>query len=102
MRVAEKEIDMPVMLEKARLNLWNLVGFVAGITVIAFGWGGDLFEPQQSDRQAGDADHRHQRSSVPGGQPPQGPTEVLPRPAIGMQQQIAQITPLTFQTNRTI
>ncbi|WP_132528517.1 hypothetical protein [Rhizobium sp. BK376] len=30
---------MPVMLEKARLNLWNLVGFVAGITVIAFGWG---------------------------------------------------------------
>lgn len=31
--------NMPVTLEKARLNVWNLGGFVIGIAVTAFGWG---------------------------------------------------------------
>lgn len=30
---------MPVTIEKARLNIWNLAGFVIGIAVTAFGWG---------------------------------------------------------------
>ena len=30
---------MPVVIEKARLNIWNLGGFVLGIAVTAFGWG---------------------------------------------------------------
>lgn len=30
---------MPVVIEKARLNIWNLGGFVVGIAVTAFGWG---------------------------------------------------------------
>ncbi|RUW55603.1 hypothetical protein EOA32_00870 [Mesorhizobium sp. M1A.F.Ca.ET.072.01.1.1] len=30
---------MPITLEKARLNLWNVVGFAVGIAVTAFGWG---------------------------------------------------------------
>ena len=30
---------MPVVLEKARLNMWNLIGFACGIAVTAFGWG---------------------------------------------------------------
>lgn len=30
---------MPVTLEKARLNVWNLAGFIIGIAVTAFGWG---------------------------------------------------------------
>lgn len=30
---------MPVTFEKARLNVWNLAGFVLGIAVTAFGWG---------------------------------------------------------------
>lgn len=30
---------MPVTIEKARLNIWNLGGFVIGIAVTAFGWG---------------------------------------------------------------
>lgn len=30
---------MPVQIEKARLNIWNLGGFVVGIAVTAFGWG---------------------------------------------------------------
>jgi len=31
--------NMPVTLEKARLNVWNLAGFILGIAVTAFGWG---------------------------------------------------------------
>jgi hypothetical protein len=31
--------EMPVVIEKARLNLWNLTGFIIGIAVTAFGWG---------------------------------------------------------------
>lgn len=30
---------MPIVLEKARLNLWNVVGFAVGISVTSFGWG---------------------------------------------------------------
>lgn len=30
---------MPVTIEKARLNIWNLGGFIIGIVVTAFGWG---------------------------------------------------------------
>lgn len=31
--------SMPITIEKARLNIWNLGGFIAGIIVTAFGWG---------------------------------------------------------------
>lgn len=30
---------MPITLEKARLNLWNLIGFAVVIAATAFGWG---------------------------------------------------------------
>lgn len=30
---------MPVTIEKARLNIWNLGGFVLGLVFTAFGWG---------------------------------------------------------------
>lgn len=30
---------MPITLEKARVNMWNIVGFMVGIAVTAFGWG---------------------------------------------------------------
>lgn len=30
---------MPVVLEKARINVWNAGGFAIGIAVTAFGWG---------------------------------------------------------------
>lgn len=30
---------MPIVLEKARLNMWNMIGFAFGIAVTAFGWG---------------------------------------------------------------
>lgn len=30
---------MPVIIEKARVNLWNLAGFAVGLVVTAFGWG---------------------------------------------------------------
>lgn len=35
----QEAINMPVTLEKARLNVWNLAGFIIGIAVTAFGWG---------------------------------------------------------------
>lgn len=34
-----EEINMPITLEKARVNMWNIVGFMVGIAVTAFGWG---------------------------------------------------------------
>lgn len=102
MRVAEKEIDMPVTLEKARLNLWNLVGFVAGITVTAFGWGvtysnlSNSIEKQANQIQ--DINGRMQQEATDRKDRLKSYQDQLS----GMQQQIAQITPLTFQTNKAI
>jgi hypothetical protein len=31
--------NMPITFEKARVNMWNIVGFMVGIAVTAFGWG---------------------------------------------------------------
>jgi len=31
--------NMPITIEKARLNIWNLGGFVVVLVVTAFGWG---------------------------------------------------------------
>lgn len=39
-RIMSKEDEaMPIVLEKARLNMWNMIGFAVGIAVTAFGWG---------------------------------------------------------------
>lgn len=35
----EGEINMPIVVEKARVNVWNIVGFATGMAVSAFGWG---------------------------------------------------------------
>lgn len=35
----EGEINMPIVVEKARVNIWNIVGFATGMAVSAFGWG---------------------------------------------------------------
>lgn len=32
-------IPMPIVIEKARLNLWNIISICLGIAVTAFGWG---------------------------------------------------------------
>lgn len=37
--MTKKADNMPFVIEKARLNIWNLAGFVIGIAVTAFGWG---------------------------------------------------------------
>jgi hypothetical protein len=37
--MTEGHEPMPVVIEKARLNVWNLGGFIVGIAVTAFGWG---------------------------------------------------------------
>lgn len=35
----EGDTAMSITIEKGRLNLWNVVGFIIGIAVTAFGWG---------------------------------------------------------------
>lgn len=35
----EGEINMPIVVEKARVNIWNIVGFVCTVAITAFGWG---------------------------------------------------------------
>lgn len=43
---------MPVTIEKARLNIWNLAGFVIGIAVTTFGWGVTYNMMVSSDAEA--------------------------------------------------
>lgn len=43
---------MPVTIEKARLNIWNLGGFMVGIVVTAFGWGVTYNVMVSSDAEA--------------------------------------------------
>lgn len=43
---------MPVTIEKARLNIWNLAGFMVGIVVTAFGWGVTYNMMMSSDAEA--------------------------------------------------
>ena len=43
---------MPVTIEKARLNIWNLGGFMVGIVVTAFGWGVTYNMMVSSDAEA--------------------------------------------------
>lgn len=43
---------MPVTIEKARLNIWNLAGFIIGIAVTAFGWGIVYNKMESADARA--------------------------------------------------
>jgi len=37
--ITDEVANMPITIEKARLNIWNLGGFVVVLVVTAFGWG---------------------------------------------------------------
>ena len=93
--MSQEDGVMPVKLETARVNLWNII-IIAGSIAANAAWAGYIWNNTQRDIQQ--VKERVDQESVDRKDSAKSNQDTL---AV-MQQQIAQIAPLSFQTTRAL